>query len=124
MRSCSFLLLGAALALGGGCSNDSGTTEPQMWPVELDVRVFQPGPHPVIGAMVKVVNMNVVTDTSGLAIIKSDINTLMPNNTYKITVTAGIFVQAFPDWDTIRIESTPTEPSGYLYSITVNMVPK
>src|SRR5512137_1653058 len=124
MRYSAFLLLGAALALGGGCSNDSGTSGPQVMPVELDVTVYQPGPHPVVGATVLVQNMTAVTDHSGLAIIKSDINTLVPTKTYTITVIAALFVQVSPKGDTIRIENSPNEPSGYLYPITVSMVPK
>jgi hypothetical protein len=124
MKTCAFLLLGTALALGGGCSNDSGTSGPQVMTVELDVTVYQPGPHPVIGATVQVQNMTAVTDTLGLAIIKSDINTLVPNNTYTITVIAAIFKQTSPLGDTIRIQSSPNEPSGYLYPITVSMEPK
>lgn len=92
-------------------------------PVELDVRVYQPL-HPVIGAMCLVVNLNAVTDTSGLAVFHTDINTLVPNHTYKIKVIAAIFDQVSPEADTIRIPSSPNEPSGYFLAITVQMKPK
>lgn len=121
MRSCSFLLLGAALALGGGCSNDSGTSGPQVMPVELDVRVMQPL-HAIQGATVYVSNLTAVTNSEGLATFHTDINTLFPNQTYAITVAANGFIKAFPEPDTIRIPSSPNEPSGYVLETTVQMI--
>jgi hypothetical protein len=124
VRPLAVLTVISALAFGCiGCSNDSGTTGPQTMPVKLDVRVYQPL-HPVIGAMVLVANLNAVTDTSGLAVFHTDINTLVPNHTYKITAIAATFVQAFPEADTIRIPSSPNEPSGYFLYTTVQMMPK
>lgn len=120
MRSCAFLLLGAALALGGGCSNDSGTSGPQVMPVELDVRVIVP-PHPVPYAVVRVLNMNAITNSDGLATFHTDINTLMPNNTYPIMVAANGLVQVSPEGDTIRVPSSPNETSGYLLQAMVQM---
>ena len=122
MRSCAFLLLGAALALGGGCSNDSGTSGPQVMPVELDVRVMQPL-HAIQGATVFVSNLTAVTNSEGLATFHTDINTLIPNQTYTITVAASGFIKAFPEPDTIRIPSSPNEPSGYVLEATVQMKP-
>jgi len=120
MRTCVFVLLGAALALGGGCSNDSGTSGPQVMAVELDVRVSGIG-NPVKNATVQVQNMNANTDNEGLAVLHSDINTMIPNHTYGITVFAAGLVQASPEADTIRIPSTPNQPSGYVLETTVQM---
>ena len=122
MRTYAFLLLGAALILLVECSNDSGTSGPETLPVELDVRA-QAGFCSVSGATVQVQNLSAVTDTYGLAVFHSDINILVPNHTYKITVIAGGLVQTFPDADTIRVPSSPKEPSGYVLFATVHMMP-
>ncbi len=122
MRTYAFLLLGAALILLVECSNDSGTSGPETLPVELSVRV-QCGIQGVSGAIVQVQNLSAVTDNSGLAMFHSDINIFVPNHTYKITVIAGGLVQAFPDADTIRVPSSPTDPSGYFLDTRVHMMP-
>lgn len=120
----TLLGLGMALVLvAGGCSNDSGTTGPQTMPVELNVRVYQPL-HPISGATVQTANMNAVTDTSGLAVFHTDINTLIPNHTYKITVVAALFVQVSPDADTVIVPSAPNLPNGYQLNKTVQMKPE
>ena len=124
MRPLAALVFSATLALNlVGCSNDSGTSGPQVMPVELDVRVYQPL-HPIQGATVQINNLNAVSDTAGLAVFHTDINTLMPNHTYKIMVVAALFVQVSPEGDTIRIPSSPNEPSGYFLQTVVQMKPK
>jgi hypothetical protein len=123
MRVSTFLLIGAALTLGGGCSNDSGTSGPQVMAVELSVRVLEPL-HAIRGATVQVQNQNAVTDTSGLAVFHTDINSLVPNHTYTIQVIAATFIQVSPEGDTIRIPSSPNEPSGYVLQTTVFMRPQ
>jgi hypothetical protein len=90
--------------------------------VELSVWVYEPF-HAIRGATVQVQNQNAVTDTAGLAVFHTDINTLVPNHTYKIKVIAATFIQAFPEADTIRIPSTPNEPSGFILGKTVQMKP-
>jgi hypothetical protein len=123
MKTCAFLFLGAALILGGGCSNDSGTSGPQVMAVELSVRVLEPL-HAIRGATVQVQNQNAVTDTAGLAVFHTDINSLVPNHTYSIKVIAATFIQVSPEGDTIRIPSSPNEPSGYVLQTTVFMRPQ
>jgi hypothetical protein len=120
----TLLWIGMALTIAvGGCSNDSATTGPQVMPVKLNVRVSALF-HPPVGATVQVQNLSASTDTSGLAVFHSDINTLIPNHTYKISVIANGLVQAFPDADTIRIPSSPNEPSGYFLQTVVQMIPQ
>ncbi len=117
------LCAAAALALNvSGCSNDSGTTGPETMPVELSVRAMDAF-HGVRGGTVQVRNLSAVTDTGGLAVFHTDINTLLPNHTYRITVIAGSLVQAFPEADTVRIPSAPNQPWGYLLETTVYMKP-
>ncbi len=124
MRPLAVLAVSATLALNlAGCSNDSGTSGPQVMAVELDVRIYQPL-HPIQGAIVQINNLNAVSDTAGLAVVQTDINTLMPNHTYKIAVIAALFDQVSPEGDTIRIPSSPNEPSGYSLETVVQMKPK
>jgi hypothetical protein len=114
------LALGFTALLLLGCSNQSDTTGPQAMPVELSVWVQEPF-HGVSGATVMVANMRAVTDTSGLAVFQTDINVLLPNHTYSITVTAPGFTQAFPEADTVRIPSSPNQPNRYELVTTVQM---
>jgi hypothetical protein len=90
----------------------AGTTGPQTMPVELNARVSAIGHH-----------MNAVTDTENLAVFHTDINTLMPNHFYQISVIAAGLVQAVPEEDTVIIPSSSNEPSGYVLAITVQMIP-
>jgi len=114
MKSFLFFAFLAGVALSvGGCSNDTGTSGPETMPVELSVRVLSAF-HGVAGATVLIANLRAVTqDTTGLVIFHSDINTLLPNHTYRITVVGTGLIQAFPDADTVRIPSAPNMPSGY-----------
>ena len=123
MRTCAFLLLGAALALGGGCSNDSGTSGPQVFPVELTVSV-QEGIHKVQGATVQVLNMSTVTNNEGVADFHTDINTLIPTYTYQITVISSLLIQATPERDTVIVPRELNTPTGYVLGKTVQMKPK
>lgn len=91
--------------------------------VDLSVRVYEPL-HAIHGATVQVQNLNAVTDNAGLAVFHTDINTLVPNHTYKSTVIAATFIQVSPEGDTIRIPSSPNEPSGYVLQTTVFMKPQ
>jgi hypothetical protein len=91
--------------------------------VELSVRVLEPL-HAIRGATVQVQNQNAVTDTAGLAVFHTDINSLVPNHTYTIKVIAATFIQVSPEGDTIRIPSSPNEPSGYVLQTTVFMRPQ
>ena len=90
-------------------------------PVELSVRVIS-GFHGIVGATVLIANLRETTqDTTGLVIFHSDINTLLPNHTYRITVAGTGLIQAFPDGDTMRIPSVPNMPSGYDLETNVYM---
>jgi len=121
MRRSLILLLGIPALVLLGCSN-SGTSGPETMTVELDVLAVEPF-HNVSGAKVIVLNLTAVTDTSGSAVIKTDINTLHPTQTYQIYVTHPNFTQAFPDQDTVIVPSAPNNPSGtgYILSKTVQM---
>jgi hypothetical protein len=118
------LVLCAATALAlkiSGCSNDSVTSGPQTMAVELSVKVYS-GFHGLAGATVLIANLRAVTqDTMGLVIFHSDINTLLPNHTYRITVVGTGLIQAFPEADTVRIPSAPNMPSGYDLETSVYM---
>ena len=122
MRSLAVFTVSAILALSiAGCSNDSGTSGPQTMAVELSVKVYS-GFHGVAGATVLIANLRAVTqDTMGLVIFHSDINTLVPNHTYRITVAGTGLIQAFPEADTVRIPSAPNMPWGYDLETNVYM---
>jgi len=92
-------------------------------PVELSVRAEAPF-HGVRDGTVLVANMRAVTDTSGLAVFQTDINVLMPNHTYRIIVDAPLFVQITPEADTIRIPSSPNQPTGYVLDTVIFMKAK
>jgi hypothetical protein len=123
---CSIVVAG----LFSGCSNDSGTSGPQTIAVELNVTaqgIF----HGVPGATVLVFNqragdpppnLTAVTDTGGVAHFATNINVLLPNHVYKLTVLEhGGWVQAYPNEDTLAIPSTPNFPNGYVLDYTVQM---
>jgi hypothetical protein len=113
-----------------GCSNDSGTSGPETLPVELNVTA-QGMFNGVPGASVLVFNqrpgdpppnLTAVTDTGGVAHFATNINVLLPNHVYKITVLEhGGWIQAYPNEDTLAIPSTPNFPSGYVLDYTVQM---
>jgi hypothetical protein len=91
--------------------------------VDLSVRVLNAF-HGVAGATVLIANLRAVTqDTTGLVKFHSDINTLLPNHTYRITVVGTGLIQAFPEADTVRIPSTPNMPWGYDLETNVFMKP-
>jgi len=113
MKRGLILLLGIPALVLLGCSNESGTSGPETMPVNLSVRVIN-ALHGMAGATVIVANLSATTpDTSGLVTFHSDINTLIPNHTYKITVVGTGLIQAFPDADTVRIPSAPNRSWGY-----------
>jgi hypothetical protein len=113
MRRGLILLLGIPALVLLGCSNESGTSGPETMPVNLSVRVIN-ALHGMAGATVIVANLQATTqDTSGLVTFHSDINTLIPNHTYKITVVGTGLIQASPDADTVRIPSAPNRSWGY-----------
>ena len=131
MRLFAVLTVVATLALGcSGCSNDSGTTGPQTMSVELDVTA-QGMFHGVPGATILVFNqrsgdpppnLTAVTDTGGVAHFATNINVLLPNHVYKLTVLEhGGWVQAYPNEDTLVIPPQPNIPNGYLLEQTVQM---
>ncbi len=122
MRPYAFVLLGAVLVLGAGCSNDSGTSGPEAMAVELSVRAMEPF-HGVSGATVLVENLKGITNSEGLAVFHTDINVLAPNHSYRIIVNAGNLIQAFPESDTVIVPSAPNMPSGYILEKTVQMKP-
>jgi hypothetical protein len=113
-----------------GCSNDSGTSGPQTIAVELNATA-QGAFHGVPGATVMVFNqragdpppnLTAVTDTGGVAHFATNINVLLPNHVYKLTVLEhGGWVQAYPNEDTLAIPSTPNFPNGYVLDYTVQM---
>lgn len=131
MRPLATLVVSATLALNlAGCSNDSGTSGPQTLTVQLNVRA-QGAFHGVPGATVLVFNqrpgdpppnLTAVTDTGGVAHLATNIDVLLPNHVYKLTVLDhGGWVQAFPNEDTLVIPSTPNFPGGYIMDYTVQM---
>jgi len=131
MRPIAALVFFATLALSiAGCSNDSGTSGPQTLIVQLNVRA-QGAFHGVPGATVMVFNqragdpppnLTAVTDTGGVAHFATNINVLLPNHVYKLTVLDhGGWVQAYPNEDTLAIPSTPNFPNGYVLDYTVQM---
>jgi hypothetical protein len=131
VRPLAVLAVSAILALNlAGCSNDSGTSGPQTLTVQLNVRA-QGAFHGVPGATVLVFNqragdpppnLTAVTDTGGVAHFATNINVLLPNHVYKLTVLEhGGWVQAYPNEDTLAIPSTPNFPNGYVLDYTVQM---
>ena len=131
MRLVAVLTFVTMLALSiAGCSNDSGTSGPQTLTVQLNVRA-QGAFHGVPGATVLVFNqragdpppnLTAVTDTGGVAHFATNIDVLLPNHVYKLTVLDhGGWVQAFPKEDTLAIPSTPNFPGGYILDYTVQM---
>lgn len=131
MKPLAALAVAVTLALSAaGCSNDSGTSGPETLPVELNVTA-QGMFHGVPGATVLVFNqrpgdpppnLTAVTDTGGVAHFATNINVLLPNHVYKLTVLEhGGWVQAYPNEDTLVIPSQPNIPNGYLLEQTVQM---
>lgn len=118
-----FWILLGCLLLSSGCSNDSGTSGPETMSVELSVWVQEPF-HGARNTTVQVAGMSAVTDTSGLAVFRSDINILVPNHTYQIVVVSPVFMQSTPEADTIKIPSSPNRPNGYVLETYVFVKPR
>lgn len=120
MKMFFFQIMALALVLTG-CSNDSGTTGPQVMPVDLTVTVGYIF-HGVPNATVLVVNLKEVTkDTTGVVTFHTDINTLLPNHKYPISVIAPGLVQDTTEDDTVRVPNAPNTANGYDLQYFIHM---